>query len=248
MFVQKLFHVITAVTVIFYCHYQDSISNLQIKETGTLMNAQKIIRPRITSEFELLDINKYERLGVLEKNELQGDNNSIITYTSLHYTCSENGETYRLRGDKIGGYYSSQIADSSFIEIVKNYYPDGKIRNKALILNTESTNFLIGTEYRFDQEGNLIYAVNNDIGYDFSIENVLQYLMEVEKLPLKSGFLKNGDFMVDINKQPDNTNALWTMTWRVFGDEMDTQIKLILDGITGEVISRTEEKVPVLDE
>ena len=212
----------------------------------------KITRPHITGDFERLDIKKYEQIGTLTQTEMwDEDEDSSIYYTTLDYSNYENGITFRLTGtDRKSGYYSKETADSSFIQVAKNYYPNGKIKYKRLSLNYDS-NFHIGRGYRFNEDGDLIYAVDNDSCYDFQIEDVLMYLMEIEKLPLKPGFLKPGEFririnrIVEVNEYPKRyVKPFWKIEWKIWGDEKDPmRTDLVLDGKTGEVISRTEQKM-----
>jgi hypothetical protein len=209
----------------------------------------KIIRPELTDNFEVLDIEKYKEIGIM-KNEIGYDeDDKELRYVSLSYNNNENGITYNLYGQNLSGYTYREMPDDSYIQIAKAYYPNGKIRIKYLIFNNRACNLRIGREYRFDKDGCLNYAVDADSLYDFSIEQVLEYLIEKERVPLKPGVIRLGDYTIDIHRITENNKPLWRVIWidREPG-QRGAEITLKLDGKTGEAVSRTEREEPLMEE
>ena len=158
-----------------------------------------------------------------------------------------------MSGSDLSGYTSYEIADDSYFETVKGYWPDGKIRIKCVMLGSIIYEFRIGKEYRYDKMGRLNYAVASDEHFDFTFEQVLEYLLEEEKVPLKPGKTWVGDYSLEsVNRlNPHEDNRSWEIIWNmrdpaygVFGK----QIVLVLDGKTGEVVSRTEQEAPIMKE
>ena len=231
------------------CHGQNHKSDTVNLSMNTVTTKNmKIIRPELTDSFEVLDINRYKTIGIVT-NEIGYDeynNDKEFRYVSVRYNNHENGITYYLYGENLSGYIYREMPDDSYIQIAKAYYPNGKIRGKCLIFNNRACNLRIGREYRFDKDGRLNYAVDADSLYDFSFEQLLEYLIEKEHVPLKPGVIGLGDYTVDIRRITENNKPLWQVIWidRKPG-ERGTEITLKLDGKTGAVVSRTEREEPL---
>jgi hypothetical protein len=216
------------------------------KTTILKMKKMKITRPILTDTFEILDIKKYEELGTLT-DEIAYDENAkeykLFKGTSLHYDIHKNGVKYSLFGSNTGGYTSREIADDSYFYVVKGYYPNGKIAIKVIIFNGCGFEFRVGRAYRFHKDGYLNYAPDLDSHYEFTFEQVLEYLLTEEKLPLQTGWTKNRGFHVrEIERLREKDKVLWQIVW-INPTDYTNEITLTLDGKTGEVVSRVEKVV-----
>lgn len=243
--------IISIISVIFTfsCQAQNKANVLVDHNIKSVkINNMKIVRPLLTDSFEILDVKKYEDLGNLTKQIYVDENNNEIEYLSLNYESHEKGINYSLFGSRLSGYTSREIADSSYIQITKGYYPNGKLAIKVLNFNGDSQ-LRIGREYRFDKDGNLNYAMRRDEGYDFTFEQLLEYLIEEEQVPLKSGFVYSGDRRANIKMITESNKKIWQIIWiSTQLAENEKEVTLKLDGKTGEVITRTERDAPLMEE
>ncbi|WP_131701500.1 hypothetical protein, partial [Chryseobacterium sp. FH2] len=73
---------------------------------------------------------------------------------------------------KGGGDYV-EIIKNSYYSLIKSYFLNKNIQSKGISFNQDT--FKMGIWYEFDENGKLIKETNYDDGYDFTLEEVIQY-------------------------------------------------------------------------
>ena len=170
-------------------------------------------RPTIDSGFDILHLEEYK--DFLIKDEYS----SFKTYEKK----TPNGIIILREGDDF--LYERYFNNSSYC-IFKIY--DGKtLKIRLKRLSVEPTSIALGKEYRYDSNATLIKTIDHDKGWNFSYEDVINYLYEhIEdevEIPISS-----------IKKRVYQNRNYWqvetnTMFWK-------NNHFLRIDGNTGEIL------------
>ena len=130
---------------------------------------RKIPIPRITANFEKLDMEKFnhspkESDGLVK--EVTHNGNTLITYL------------YEEEGNR--EYVTEEFINNSYYRIVKEYYANGNIKNKSVrVING---GLLLGMSYTFNANGRLEKSIDNSERYKFSFMQLLD-LLNKKKIP-----------------------------------------------------------------
>lgn len=158
---------------------------------------------------------------------------------SYEYKKKDNFSIY-MGGDESGGYYYLKFFNDSYFSIVKEYYPNGNIKEKGWHFNQQNTNgFKKGIWYYFNESGELINEINHDEPFKFTAEDVFRFC-EKEHIVLEKGdkpYAEYG-FHTEIRKElkyNDYKNCVWIIRRQINGGENE---QIVLDGISGKVLSR----------
>ena len=201
--------------VVFIIYFGLLISNSQCQTKKTSDMDIKI--PKVTNEFEKLNLNKY----ILSNDEIFSNTLKDGTYVELQK------ESY--------GYYESRWNPDSYFIIIKQYNKSGNIKEKGVLFN--SGYFRIGTWYYFNMEGQLIKEQNCDLNFNFSFQELRNYLVE-KNINLTIGYIEPyTGIHTSIEKQVDTNKSMWIVTW-----QKDPQLleEIYLDGNTGKIIKTNE--------
>ena len=191
-----------------------NLSNAQnIYELKNDKKMDKNNRPTIDSGFDILHLEEYK--DFLIKDEYS----SFKTYEKK----TPNGIIILREGNDF--LYERYFDNSSYC-IFKIY--DGKtLKIRLKRLSVEPTNIALGKEYRYDSNATLIKTIDHDKGWNFSYEDVINYLYEhIEdevEIPISS-----------IKKRVYQNRNYWqvetnTMFWK-------NNHFLRIDGNTGEIL------------
>jgi len=209
-------------------------------------------RPQIDATFEKIDIEQVKEKaatikGAVGKSIIFNEQDKPVGHEKYYSYDEKNDSTYfYVRGTETSGFKTEEIGNDSYFMLRKVYYPNGDIKSKSIFFNSAigMDQFHVGTEYRYDTDRNLNYAVNHDKNTKFSIEQVIQYLLEQEKLELPRGYLSSKRPINGIQLIYENNRYLWRIYWEVsYSIDDDRAVNLLLNANTGVVVSRTERKV-----
>ncbi len=173
---------------------------------------EKIIIPEVTKEFEVFNIEKFNKEKI---------NGQIIINDENKYTIFI---------DYSNGYNKSTYIKNSNFYIVKNFYLNGKIEIKGLRFNNGSE---YGIWYEFNEKGKLIKETNTDIGYDFGWDKIMQYC-DNNSITLEKGYPKQGGIKTEIYKNDDGGNKVWEISYYDYKKEQ--YLGITLDGKTGKLL------------
>ena len=189
-----------------------NVSNAQYNQLK-LEKMNKNERPTIDSGFDILHLEEYK--DFLIKDEYS----SFKTYEKK----TPNGIIILREGNDL--LYEKYFNNSSYC-IFKVY--DGKtLKIRLKRLSVEPTRIDLGKEYRYDSNATLIKTIDHDKGWNFSYEDVINYLYEhIEdevEIPISS-----------IKKRVYQNRNYWqvetnTMFWK-------NNHFLRIDGNTGEIL------------
>ncbi|MGV0925392.1 hypothetical protein [Empedobacter tilapiae] len=183
------------------------------------------MEPTVDNKFETFDqLEKIKFKTIIDKNNLviRGYlfNNNYVEITSVIPVK----------------YYIETIKDSFFL-ISKSFYSNNNIKSKGLGFNGDG--FPIGIWYYFDEEGKLIKETNYDEPYKFTFEDILKFC-EKENIRVDKGpILQSTGFHTTIYRDVENGQPWWEIKRLKTPDTLEI---IKLDGITGEVLSRTEQE------
>ena len=190
-------------------------------------------RPIITPDFEKLNLDDFkEGLTIVTETEKPYKGNKFNSYS--YRKVNEYG-TKTLHGSSINGFGYSFTATNSYHRIAKGYYSNTFIKSKCIISSIKNS-IKIGKQYFFDSDGKLEKTIDHDIGWDFSYEKIIQYILD-RKASLFGG---NSLLPAKISKQGtdrkywelelDTTPITKTQSWEI----------VKLDAMTGEVLYQVE--------
>ena len=99
--------------------------------------------------------------------------------------------------------------------------------------------FQKGIWYEFDEQGNLIKEMDYDKPFKFTFEDIVKFC-ERENIPLTKGpIMQSTGFHTTIRRSVENNKAIWQIEWLKKPDIIE---KILIDGVTGEVISKKDMK------
>jgi hypothetical protein len=212
------------------CLAQDNKS----KKDTIIPKANIMNRPQLNDAFEKLNLDDFKD-GLVVTNE-----NGITKHTYLYSKTDDTGYT-TLDGSSLGGFVYNYTAKNSIYIIGKEFYKNGFIKSKQIISNMSGP-ILLGKEYRFYENGQLEKVVNSDLGWDFSFEDVLQYILN-RGLSIKH---EDGYWSTEIRKketESEDCRKYWEVvvdTRKLTKSTSDTWEVIKLDAKTGEILYQIE--------
>ena len=189
-----------------------NVSNAQYNQLK-LEKMNKNERPTIDSGFDILHLEEYK--DFLIKDEYS----SFKTYEKK----TPNGIIILREGNDF--LYEKYFNNSSYC-IFKVY--DGKtLKIRLKRLSVEPTRIDLGKEYRYDSNATLIKTIDHDKGWDFSYEDVINYLCDniEDEMSLKT---------LSISKESFKGRNYWEIETNISFWENDHFLRI--DGNTGEVL------------
>ncbi|MFK7002185.1 hypothetical protein [Flavobacterium oreochromis] len=112
-----------------------------------------------------------EKFDIVKYNELLKDS----FFADYGYYYAENGDRIQIfKGSNNKGFVQKIIKKDSPFKIYKSYFEN-------LYLQTESNffyDFQIGISKEYDDNGNLIKEINNDIDFKFNVEDLIKKMKE----------------------------------------------------------------------
>ena len=189
-----------------------NVSNAQYNQLK-LEKMNKNERPTIDSGFDILHLEEYK--DFLIKDEYS----SFKTYEKK----TPNGIIILREGNDF--LYEKYFNNSSYC-IFKVY--DGKtLKIRLKRLSVEPTRIDLGKEYRYDSNATLIKTIDHDKGWDFSYEDVINYLYDniEDKISLET---------LSISKESFKGRNYWEIETNISFWENDHFLRI--DGNTGEVL------------
>ena len=189
-----------------------NVSNAQYNQLK-LEKMNKNERPTIDSGFDILHLEEYK--DFLIKDEYS----SFKTYEKK----TPNGIIILREGNDF--LYEKYFNNSSYC-IFKVY--DGKtLKIRLKRLSVEPTRIDLGKEYRYDSNATLIKTIDHDKGWDFSYEDVINYLYDniEDKISLET---------LSISKESFKGRNYWEIETNISFWENNHFLRI--DGNTGEVL------------
>ena len=190
-------------------------------------------RPTITPEFETIDLNKYKE-GLTKKKETSGAYKGNVFDSYSFEKIDEQGIT-RFDGSTLGGFSYNFTAKNSFYTIGKSYYINNFIEGKS-VFSSISSEINIGKEYFFNKDGKLEKTIDHDLGWDFSYEKIIQYILDRKASLFGIDFLSRAKISKQGNSRKywqlelDTSEVTKTQSWEI----------IKLDAMTGEVLYQVE--------
>ena len=194
---------------------KDITSNATIKKpkTNTTMDDLKL-----TKEFEWFDQERYDRR--VDKSDILREYLPNGTYIQLMDTNA---------GEK---YYEATPKDSYF-QLLKVYYPSGRIRAKGWAYINY---FQKGVWYGFDDGGNLIGENNYDTSFIFTFEDVLKFCQK-NGIKVEKGDLRQvSGWTTKIRRNTIEDRCWWEIEYMKYGTPA-LLTTLYLDGRNGKVVA-----------
>ena len=183
--------------------------------------------------------NKFEKFDIewLKENATAISDDKIPDY---EYLKNNETSTIFMGGRKTYGYWVWKFFNDSYFAINKLYYPNGNIKEKGWHFNKETIDgFKKGVWYYFDESGKLIKEIDHDEPFKFTAEDVFRFCRQDERCNLVKGYVSKRESS-SIRRELqflDYKNCVWIITNHLSG-ERET---IILDGISGKVLSRESE-------
>ena len=201
--------------------------------TATL-NKNKTERPNITPEFEKLNLEDFKE-GLTKEKEVDGPYKGN-EFNSYSYRKINDIGTTSLNGSTIGRFAYSFTAKNSYYSIGKSYHTNMIIEGKCIISSFNNM-LIIGKEYFFNKEGKLEKTVDHDLGWDFSYEKVIAYILE-RKLPL---YRKEDESYGAEITQEGKEKKYWQLTLDTQKTTHKPTWEIVkLDAMTGEILYQIE--------
>ncbi|CAD0224145.1 conserved protein of unknown function [Chryseobacterium sp. JV274] len=184
-----------------------------------------MIIPIIDNKFEKFDIDKFSK--------------STKKETDVVTEFLPNGNYIEMSMANSGKYYTESYKGSYFM-LSKSYYPNGNIKHKGIMFNVPwGAPFQKGIWYEFDENGKLIKEFDYDKPYKYTFEDILKF-SEKEAIPVTKGpVLQSTGFHTIISRRIENEKPIWEIEWLKKSNRVEN---IILDGISGKVISRRESE------
>jgi hypothetical protein len=157
------------------------LTNFCIAQNKTNMKYDKKNRPELNDSFEKLNLDFYikEGMTVIKKDRYNDPNEG--EYNKYNYAKEDSLGKTTLSGDyahkeRVGGFRYNYQYKNSIYRIGKLYYKDGSIKSKCIVGGMENQSFIIGKEYLFHPNGTFNKVIDHDLGWDFSLEDVFNYV------------------------------------------------------------------------
>ena len=188
-------------------------------------------RPTIDSGFDILHLEEYKDYLIKDPDNIDKD----------VYEKKTSSGKIQIEGGYGNDYHYVEYFDNSSYYIFKIY--DGKtLKIRLKRLSVEPTRIALGKEYRYDSNTTLIKTIDHDKGWNFSYEDVINYLYEHIEDEVEI-------FISSIKKRVYQNRNYWqvetnTMFWK-------NNHFLRIDGNTGEILCHlilyAEENAPAIN-
>jgi hypothetical protein len=223
----KTIVLITALLVINSCKAQETKTNI--------LTNNKMERPVITTEFEKLNLEDFKDGLVITKKKESAGSNKGKEFDAYDYRKDDTSGVRVLAGSYLGGFGYSFIAKNSYYDIIKAYYKNNYIKNKCIASSINSS-IKIGKQYFFDKEGKLEKTIDHDLGWNYSYENVIQYLLDRKTIFIRDDIY----FGAEITKE-GNEKKYWQLIFDTHKTTGKSTWELVkLDAMTGETLCQIE--------
>ena len=172
-------------------------------------------RPKIDGLFDILHLEDYEGLLVEDK----------ITGYKTYKKKTPNGKIILRKGYY---YIYEEYFDNLNYHIAKAYDAKTlKVKQKTLFADRKKTNIILGKEYFYDSNATLIKTIDHDKGWNFSYEDVINYLYDniEDEMSLKTLSISKESFKGRNYWQVETNTSFW-----------ENNHFLRIDGNTGEVL------------
>jgi hypothetical protein len=200
-------------------------------------------RPQLNDAFEKLNLDDFKNGLVIKKQTGDTEPYKGVVYDSYTYQKTDDFGYTTLDGSSLGGFGYSYTAFNSVYYIGKSYYKNGFIERKGIVSNLDG-HVVLGKEYRFKENGQLEKVVDHDLGWDFSFEDVLQFVVN-RGLSIKH---EDGYWNTEISKkesESEDCRKYWEVvvdTRKLTKSTSDTWEVIKLDAKTGEILSQIESE------
>jgi hypothetical protein len=158
------------------------LTNFCIAQNKTTMKYDKKNRPELNDSFEKLTLDFYikEGLTITREADEYGEYKDV-EYDKYKFKKEDSIGITELNGwmkvpFKDGGFTYNYQYKNSIYEIQKTYYKDGNIESKILFGNAGNQSLVLGKKYLFHPNGTFNKVIDHDLGWDFSLEDVLNYV------------------------------------------------------------------------
>jgi hypothetical protein len=223
--------VLIALSLFMSCKAQDSIN----KTTTTKINKNSMDRPNITPEFEKLNLDDFKDGLIISKAYVDAGPDKGNEFSMYDYRKVDNNGTKMFGGSFLGGFRSSFTAKDSYYTIAKGYYKNGYIQSKCII-SSVLRSIKIGKQYFFNQDGKLEKTIDHDLGWDYSYEKVIEYILDRKAPLLSEEYYFGAEITQEGKKQKywqlvlDTSKTTGKPTWEL----------IKLDSMTGEILCQIE--------
>lgn len=133
-----------------------------------------------------------------------------------------------------------ETANDSYFTVYKEFDNSKNILLKGVQFNINNGKaFRKGVWYQFDKDRKLIKEKDYDLPYKFTFEDVLKFC-EKEHISVDKGpILQSTGWHTNITRKIEKEKPIWKIQWKKKVDVLET---IILDGISGEVLSKRESQ------
>jgi hypothetical protein len=207
----------------------------RVQNNYTNNNTKLMERPIITPEFEKLNLDDFKDGLVIKKDNLEVEPNKWVNVEMYSYYKLDDKGTRMLIGNSLGSFDYSFIAKDSYYMIIKRYYNNKYIKSKYIVAKRNSR-IKIEKQYFFDKDGKLEKTIDHDLGWDYSYEKVMEYILE-RKVPL----LREDIYWGAEITQEGKKKKYWQLildTGKITGKPTWELLKL--DAMTGKIICQIE--------
>jgi hypothetical protein len=192
-------------------------------------------RPIITPEFEKLNLDDFKDGLVIKKDNLEVEPNKWEDVEMYSYNILDDKGRRILNGSYLGGFGVSFVAKDSYYLIGKMYSKNSMVETKYIASSIKKS-IKIGKQYFFDQDGKLEKTIDYDLGWDYSYEKVIEYILD-RKAPLEREDIYWGAEIA----QEGTAKKYWKLVLDTRKTTNKSTWELIkLDAMTGEILSQIE--------
>jgi hypothetical protein len=220
-----------------FCLAQD----IKPKKDTIIPKSNTTNRPQLNDAFEKLNLDDFKDGLVIKKQTGDTEPYKGVVFDSYSYSKTDGTGYTTLDGSPSEGFGYSHTASNSVYIIGKSYYKNGFIKTKGIAANIDG-HVVLGKEYRFNENGQLVKVIDHDLGWDFSFEDVLQYVTD------RGCSIKNeeGYYNTEISKEEGESEDC-RKYWKVVVDTRKLTGKYTwevvkLDAKTGEILYQIEHE------
>ena len=209
-----------------------NLSNAQnIYELKNDKKMDKNNRPTIDSGFDILHLQEYKDYLIKDPDNIDKD----------VYERKTSSGKIQIEGGYGNDYTYEKYFNNSSYCIFKVYDAKTlKIKRKCLL--TRPVDIFLGKEYRYDSNATLIKTIDHDKGWNFSYEDVINYLYDniEDEMSLKTLSIRKESFKDRNYWQVETNTSFWV-----------NNHFLRIDGNTGEILCHlilyAEENAPAIN-
>lgn len=198
------------------------ITLLVIPEIIYSQNIDSVLN--VTPDFEYINFDRFEESICINK------------YEEIRKILPNGNQLWVIKSNQGSSVLETPV--DSYFAIRKNYYPNGNISSKGLTF--VYLRFQKGTWYYFNEDGTFRKAIDHDAPFKFSFENVMEFADKEGVMFTKAPVDWDQYIRIPVLRRkydPDTQECWWEI--EVFRSQKFRIEVIRLDGITGEVVSRT---------